>query len=76
MNGRVAKQIRKMCKDKLYDENGKYIRDCKVVVIKEAEKVVYKLVNGQLVPRKTKRLTLANANKYRYRKMKKEYNKR
>lgn len=78
MNGKVAKKIRRMFKDKLYDEHGNYVRESDMRIMKEVEKPVHIFdeKTKQIKMVMVKRYMLVNANKYKYRLLKKAYNRK
>ena len=74
MNGKKAKAIRRLVKDKVYDENSKYKTTSDFRVAKKTPKSIHIIDElGKPQLHKIERVTVVNANKYEYRRLKKAY---
>ena len=75
MNLKKAKKLRKLFKDKFYDEKGNYTATPDLRQGKKVKKTVYITNEGGIPMSKTvERVTVVNATKYKYRQAKKAYN--
>jgi len=74
MRGTKAKALRRLNRDKVYDENGKYKTTPDLRIANEIEKKFHTVdESGEAKLVRVRRITAVNVNKYQYRKDKKAY---